>query len=108
MTPSMLYHLCRVNKYKSRFVIVGKNVAWNALKIVFEFPYCLAIVPPSMYTSCKGEGGGDKGMFLFSGKEAYLGFYIGGSAPCSKNIGNGPIKWLLLGEKKKKTLSIET
>jgi hypothetical protein len=33
---------------------LGKNVAWNAQKIVFEFPYCLAIVPPSMYTSCKG------------------------------------------------------
>jgi hypothetical protein len=43
-------------------------------------------------------------MFLFSGKEAYLGFYIGGSGPCSKNIGHGPIKWLLLEKKRKKKL----
>jgi hypothetical protein len=27
---------------------------------------------------------------------ADLEFYVGGSAPCSKSIGGGPIKWLLL------------
>jgi hypothetical protein len=42
-------------------------------------------------------------------RDAYLGFYVhwgggGGAppAPSSKNIGDGPIKWLLLKKKKKK------
>jgi hypothetical protein len=36
-------------------------------------------------------------------RDTYLGIYVHwGSAPCSKNIGDQPIKWLLLKKKKKK------
>jgi hypothetical protein len=34
-------------------------------------------------------------MFLFCGEGSILRFLFGGSAPCSKNIVGGPIKWLL-------------
>jgi hypothetical protein len=33
------------------------------------------------------------------GREADLGFYVGGSTPFFKMIGNGPNKWLLLVKK---------
>jgi hypothetical protein len=33
------------------------------------------------------------------GREAYLGFYVGGVPPFSKNIGNGPIKMAPSGKK---------
>jgi hypothetical protein len=56
-----------------------------------------------MYISCKERGlrGAERTIRKHAsilGREMYLGFYVGGSAPCSKNIGVRPIKWLLLEE----------
>jgi hypothetical protein len=57
----------------------------------FLVPYCLAKAEmPCSYILCeRGRGG--------RSKEAYML----GSAPCSKNTGDGPIKWFFLKKKKK-------
>ncbi len=55
----------------------------------FFFPYCLAMVHGQL------RGGGEKSTTKHASileREAYLGFYIGGLSPCSKNIGHGPSK----------------
>jgi len=41
------------------------------------------------------EGGGGLGRGRRQ-REAYLGIYAGECPPCSKNIGDGPIKGILL------------
>jgi hypothetical protein len=55
----------------------------------------------------RAKGKQDKIMLLFWGGK-HIGFYVGGVTPCSKNIGDGPIKWLLLRKEKKRKEKKET
>jgi hypothetical protein len=86
------------------------NFFLKTCSISFFIPYCSAIAQPtSIYIErdCKGVRGvwDDRGqreawqnMFLFWGGK-YIQVSMLWSSPCFKHIGDGPIKWLLQGQK---------